>query len=92
MGCGKMIKLDVKRAEADTNQQVTINDGEISVDGSDELAQIVEPYSNMESMDGAEPPNEQDTPAEKFTPATDEQISNQLRGTLRVKGYGVDVA
>jgi len=86
-----MIKLDVKRAESDTNQQVTINGGEISVDGSEDLARIVEPYSNMESMDGAKPPNEQDTPAEKFTPATDEQISSQLTGALRVRGYGVDV-
>jgi hypothetical protein len=86
-----MIKLDVKRADTDTNQQITINGGEISVDGSEELAEIVEPYSDMDSMDGAEPPNEKDTPAEKFVPATEKQISDQLTGALRIKGYGVDV-
>jgi len=84
-----MSSLEVRISDDADTRTVRINNGTVSVDGDGDLSDLVGPFDGMEIMVGKEPPGENDTPAEKFEPATDKEIQQTLIGVLRNEGYGV---
>lgn len=87
-----MNKLTVKRRSDGESKPIQISNGKVQVQGSSELTDLVEDFSNMEIMVGQEPPEEDDTPAEELKTATDGEIRRRLIGVLRENGYGVKTA
>jgi len=86
-----MRSLQVRESDTDPPVTVNIKNGDVTTSKDGPVADLVKPYSGMDMLTGAEPPAEDATPAEKFLPATDAEIQQQLIGVLRNNGYGVVV-
>lgn len=84
-----MTELRAKRSEDNEASVVTIRNGKVNTDDS-ELQNVVEGFTDMEIMVGQEPIKPNDTPAEEFKDATDQEIAATLTGVLRTRGWGVD--